>query len=60
VGALFIGILIFVWVQAKKANPQMVYSGAGPLPCKLGFPVSRAVQRFRAEARRSPKGLPHQ
>jgi hypothetical protein len=28
VGALFLGILVFVWVQAKKANPQMIQSAA--------------------------------
>jgi hypothetical protein len=26
VGALFLGILVFVWVQAKRANPQTIQS----------------------------------
>jgi hypothetical protein len=54
VGALFLGILVFVWVEAKKANPQVVYSGAGLLPC-------RRLSSRRAARKRggSPEGLPH-
>jgi hypothetical protein len=35
VGALFIGILIFVWIQAKQANPQMIQSASA----QAGRPV---------------------
>jgi hypothetical protein len=35
VSALFIGILVFVYVQTKKANPEMIQSAAA----QAGRPV---------------------
>jgi hypothetical protein len=40
VSMLFIGILIFAYVETKKANPQMIEVGAArqPLPTPRGYP----------------------
>jgi hypothetical protein len=36
VSAVFIGILIYVYVECKKANPQMIpVEQAFSLPCRL-------------------------
>jgi hypothetical protein len=32
VGALFIGILIFAYVETKKANPQMIPAQSAAVP----------------------------
>jgi hypothetical protein len=42
VSALFIGILIFAYVEAKRANPQMIQVGSIlPQPGLRLFPIER-------------------
>jgi len=35
VSAIFIGILIFAYVETKKANPQMIEVGRASLPAEF-------------------------
>ena len=49
VSMLFIGILIFAYVETKKANPQMIEVGRTmqPLPHGRGSDWSRGFDRSR-------------
>jgi hypothetical protein len=39
VSAIFIGILIFAYVETKKANPQMIEVGGASRPVARRIPV---------------------
>ncbi len=55
VSALFIGILIWAYVETKKANPQMIEVGqAGPEGAPPPMPAS--VAGFRPLASGMPSG----